>query len=93
MQESWGGQRRKRIVTTNPAPVQPTEKETLLLRAVPASPMITSTMPKDVPAEMAPASPRRVNTVERELQEAENLRGTEKGKGQCPENEKSTCNV
>lgn len=74
MQESWGEQRRKRIATTNPAPVQPTEKETPLLRAVPASPMKTSTMAKEVPVAMVPASPRRENTVERELQEAENLK-------------------
>ena len=74
MQESWGEQRRKRIATTNPAPVQPTEKETPLLQAVPTSPMKTSTMPKEVPVAMVPASPRRVNTVERELQEAENVK-------------------
>lgn len=74
MQESWGEQRRKRIATTNPAPVQPTEKETPLLRAVPASPMKTSTMAKEVPVGMVPASPRQENTVEREMQEAQNLK-------------------
>lgn len=74
MQESWGEQRRRRIVTTNPAPVEPTEKETPLLRAVPTSPMKTSTMAKEVPVAMVPASPRWVSTIERELQEAENLK-------------------
>ena len=74
MQESWDKQRRKRIATANPAPVQPTEKETPLLRAIPASPMKTTTMAKEVPVAMVPASPRREKTAERELQEAENLK-------------------
>ena len=74
MQESWDEQRTKRIATRNPAPVQPTEKETPLLRAIPASPMKTSTMAKEVPAAMVPASPRREKTAERELQEIENLK-------------------
>lgn len=68
-QESWGEQR-KRIVTTNPAPFQPTEKETPLLRAISASPMKTSSMAKEVPVAMVPASPRQENT----LREAENLK-------------------
>ena len=74
MQESWDEQRTKRIATRNPAPVQPTEKETPLLRAIPASPMKTSTMAKEVPVAMVPASPRREKTAETELQETENLK-------------------
>ena len=71
-QESWGEQRRKRIATTNPAPVKPTETETPILRAISASPMKTTTIAKEVPVAMVPASPRRDNT----LQEAENLKDT-----------------
>ena len=73
MQESWNKQR-KRIATGNPAPVQPTQKETPLLRAIPASPMKTSAMAKEVPVAMVPASPRREKTAETELQETENLK-------------------
>ncbi|XP_044183863.1 uncharacterized protein LOC122964371 [Acropora millepora] len=74
MQESWNEQRRKRVATGNPAPVQPTQKETPLLRAIPASPMKTSAMAKEVPVAMVPASPRREKTAETELQETENLK-------------------
>ena len=69
-QESWGEQRRKGIATTNTAPVQPTEKETPLLRAISPSPIKNSAMVKEVPVAMVPASPRRENT----LREAENLK-------------------
>ena len=69
-QESWGKQRRKQIAITNPAPVQPTEKETLLLRAISPLPIKDSTMVKEVPVTMVPASPRRENTP----QEAKNLK-------------------
>lgn len=74
MQESWNEQRRKRVATGNPAPVQPTQKETPLLRAIPPSPMKTSAMAKEVPVAMVPASPRREKTAETELQETENLK-------------------
>ena len=74
MQESWDEQRTKRIATGNPAPVQPTEKETPLLRAILVSPMKTRTMAKEVPVAMVPASPRQEKTAERELQETENLK-------------------
>ena len=72
MQKSWSEQRRKRIATTNPAPVQPTEKLTKsYLASQVKTPVKTSTMDKEVPVTKIHASPRRENIVKRKLQEAD----------------------